>query len=778
MSTPLIGQRLSKYEIQAEIGRGGMGIVYRGYDTMLQRPVAVKVLPPTFSFDQEFVARFQREAVLAANLHHPHIVTIHDVGEQAGNHYIVMELLEGETLDHWLHRYGAMTPPQAGQLLQQLASALDYAHGRGIVHRDIKPSNIMLSPDGQVKLMDFGLVRAGEGSQLTRSGVVLGTPEYMAPEQALGESVDGCADVYALGVVLYRMLTGHVPFSRSTPYAVTYAHIHEPPPPLRTLRPDLPPAVEAVVLKALAKQPAERYGRAGQLAQDFQAAAQFGAYPAAGAGVAAAAAMRPPADQRAAPVAGGAQAKRTPPARTPPPPPATASMRKQRSLLPLFMALVVALLAVVIGAFWLLNRRDGEQPAVTAGQPAVELPAETLAAPPTPSPSPSPVEELAPTLAPEVVVSAEQPEPTQPPTSEAVPPTSTPLPQPTATQPPTREPATTVAPTNTSAPTATQPVAVVGGQALNVRSGPGTDYPVVGQLSRGARAEISGRNADSSWWQVVLASGAEGWVLASLVTVEGAVDQIAVAAVPTRPPTPTPPPTPPRPGLVFDFERDVLWKRGDQPYGTLQRSAEQVKAGAAAGKLSYDFAAVPDNYVVLMPQPAPALGNATGVVAWVHGDGSGHMLNAWVRDSGGEVRSYTFGRISHSGWAPMTAWFDDQAGWPNGHISGSDNGRLDPPSTLTALVLDAVPDGQASRGAIYIDEVTVTQEAIQQATPTPASLPPPSATTSSATLTRPPSAAQLAGLSGWLSVGAVFGLALAVDRRRRPAGCWRRWRRR
>lgn len=762
MSASLVGQRLGKYEIQAEIGRGGMGIVYRGYDTMLQRPVAVKVLPPTFAFDPEFVARFQREAVLAANLHHPNIVTIHDVGEQAGNHYIVMELLEGETLDQWLRHNGAMAPAQASRLLQQVAAALDYAHSRGVVHRDIKPSNIMVSPDGQVKLMDFGLVRAGEGTQLTRSGVVLGTPEYMAPEQALAEHVDGRADIYALGVVLYRMLTGHVPFSRSTPYAVTYAHIHEPPPPLRTLRPDLPPAVEAVVLKALAKQPRDRYARAGQLAQDFEAALRPGAQPVAPLPIV------PTADQRTVPLAGREQAKRTPPGRTPPP--AAGPARGQRSLLPIFMTVVVVLLAAVIGAFVLLSRPGFEQAApAVAPQPVAELPTDTPAAPAAataeqPTPSPAAAQEASPT--PEAVAVADQSSPT--PTPNVVPPTDTPLPPPTPTASPTPKPPTaTPAPTDTPAPT--QPMAVAANQGLNVRGGPGTDYPIVGKLARGDRAEISGRNADGSWWQVVLADKTQGWVLASLVAVEGPVDQVAVAAAPTRPPTPTASPAPARPGLVFDFERDLTWKRGDQPYGTLQRSTEQVKAGASAGKLSYDFPAVADNFVVLMPQPAPALGNATGLVAWVYGDGSGHFLNTWVRDSGGEVRAYTFGRVTHSGWAQMTAWFDDQAGWPSGHISGSDNGRLDPPSTLAALVLDGVPDGQASRGAIYIDEVFTTQAAIAQPTPTPAApqTPPPSVSTSSARLSEPPSAAQMAGVSLWLGLGAAMALALTPDLRRR-----------
>ena len=269
----LIGQRLGgKYEIQAEIGRGGMGIVYRGFDIMLQRAVAVKVLPREFTYDPQFVQRFRQEAIMAAGLHHPGIVTIHDVGEQEGVHYIVMQLLEGVTLDAWVGSHGPMPLPQTNHIVRQVAEALDYAHGRGIVHRDIKPSNIMVDHTGQATVMDFGLVRAGEGTGLTRSGTVVGTPEYMAPEQALGQPVDGRTDIYSLGVVIYKMLSGHVPFTRSTSMAIAYAHVHEPPPLLRELRPDLPKPVEAVVLKALAKRPEERYQQAGHLADHFTVA--------------------------------------------------------------------------------------------------------------------------------------------------------------------------------------------------------------------------------------------------------------------------------------------------------------------------------------------------------------------------------------------------------------------------------------------------------------------------------------------------------------------------
>jgi serine/threonine protein kinase len=262
-----------KYEIQAEIGRGGMGIVYRGYDVMLRRLVAVKVLPLEYTFDQQFVDRFRQEAITSAGLHHPGIVTIYDVGQQAPWHYIVMQLLGGMTLDQWLLRTGPLPIPKIVQIVQQLGAALDYAHRAAVVHRDIKPSNIMIGPDGHATLMDFGLVHAGEGSRLTRSGVVLGTPEYMAPEQVLGEPVDGRTDLYSLGVVIYRMLVGQTPFVRSTSLATAHAQVYDPPPSLRILRSDLPKSIEAVVLKALAKRPDDRYQLGAKLSADLDLAA-------------------------------------------------------------------------------------------------------------------------------------------------------------------------------------------------------------------------------------------------------------------------------------------------------------------------------------------------------------------------------------------------------------------------------------------------------------------------------------------------------------------------
>lgn len=230
-----------------------------------------------------------------------------------------------------------------------------------------------------------------------------------------------------------------------------------------------------------------------------------------------------------------------------------------------------------------------------------------------------------------------------------------------------------------------------------------------------------------------------------------------------------------RPGLVLDFEQNLAWRRGDQPYGQLDRSSEQVRAGSYAGKLRYDFPAVGDNYVVFLARPPIAIsGQPTGITAWVYGNGSGHFLNLWAQDAAGEVRSYTFGQIRHQGWQQMTAWFDEQQGWPNGHISGPDNGRLDFPAKFYAFVLDGVPDGQGSSGTIYLDEMLVTTQPIQRVPP-PAPAPPsqPQTTTRSSLLPGIPSALQTARTGGLLSFGFLLGLALVIDE---PARIVRRWR--
>ena len=259
MNGSLSGTRLGKYEIQAEIGRGGMGAVYKGYDPTLGRYVAVKVLAPHLVWEQEFVERFLREARAAARLKHTNVVTIHDVGQEAGWYYFVMEYLEGPTLTTIIQERGALPPDEVLSILRLLADALDYAHSRGLVHRDVKPGNVIVDPAGQATLTDFGIARAARETRLTATGAIIGTPEYMSPEQAKGLAVDARSDQYSLAVVAYEVLSGKVPFEAESTLALLHKIVYDPLPPIREIQPDLPAGVEAVLKKALGKDPGDRY---------------------------------------------------------------------------------------------------------------------------------------------------------------------------------------------------------------------------------------------------------------------------------------------------------------------------------------------------------------------------------------------------------------------------------------------------------------------------------------------------------------------------------------
>jgi serine/threonine protein kinase len=253
------------YELEAEIGRGGMAVVYRARDLRLKRLVAIKVLPPDLAFREEVRTRFLREAQTAAQLNHPNIVPIFSVDERAGVVYFVMALVEGESLGGRLARERRPPVNDVTRTLREVADALGYAHARGIVHRDIKPDNILLdAATGRAMVTDFGIARAAEGdSRLTVTGIAVGTPTYMSPEQALGErDVDGRSDQYSLAVVAYQMLTGQPPFAATNTPAMLLKHISEPPAPLSELRPDLPPGLIIAVERGLAKKPADRWPNA------------------------------------------------------------------------------------------------------------------------------------------------------------------------------------------------------------------------------------------------------------------------------------------------------------------------------------------------------------------------------------------------------------------------------------------------------------------------------------------------------------------------------------
>lgn len=265
MTPELIGQTLGKYRIEKEIGRGGMATVYRAHQPGLNRSVAVKVLPPHYAAELGFIDRFQREAEAIARLEHPHILPVYDSGQEGDYAYLVMRYIEGSrTLADAMSQ--PMSFDQVVKYLEQVATALDYAHRRNIIHRDVKPTNILLDSDDWVFLADFGLARVMEATatHLSQTGFgSSGTPAYMSPEQGRGDKVDTTTDVYALGVIAYRMLTGAIPHLAESSQAIIYKRSTKPPPPLREARPDIPPEVEAVIQTALATEPSNRYPSAG-----------------------------------------------------------------------------------------------------------------------------------------------------------------------------------------------------------------------------------------------------------------------------------------------------------------------------------------------------------------------------------------------------------------------------------------------------------------------------------------------------------------------------------
>jgi serine/threonine protein kinase len=438
MSFNLIGQTLGKYRILEEIGRGGMGAVYKAHDTILDRLVAIKILAPHLTWDQEFVQRFLHEARAAARLKHPNIVTIHDVGQIQGHHFIAMEYLEGHALDEIIRRGGPLSPPRVARLVRQVADALDYAHGRGLIHRDVKPGNVIVSPQDHATLTDFGVARSLEGTRLTQSGAIVGTPVYMAPELVKKQPVGPATDVYALGVLAYEMLSGRPPFEGETPYLL-YAHVYEEPRPLPQVNPKVSPAVGAVVQKALAKEPSQRYGSAGAFAKALGQAV----------------------GSRETEVV-----RKPPPPRPPSPPTARAG---QVPLWPLFGALaavlIVVLLIFTIREIITNPEMEAEATAQTATAQAAEettqtalaqaeatqtvaamlTPTETLT--PTPMPTETPTT-LRPTEAPTATPTGTlTPMPTDMPT-----PTPTDTPTPTVTETPTPTPTETPIPTPTHTP--------------------------------------------------------------------------------------------------------------------------------------------------------------------------------------------------------------------------------------------------------------------------------------------------------------------------------------
>ena len=262
-----------RYAVIERVGVGGMAEVYRARDELLGRDVAVKVLNERLSTDRSFVERFRREAQAAANLSHPNIVSLYDYGSDDSDYYIVMEFIDGRGLDEIIRAEGPLLPERAGEIAADVARALERAHAQGLVHRDVKPNNIMITSYGQTKVTDFGIVRALGGDSeatMTQTGMVIGTAAYLSPEQAQGAPVDARSDVYSLGCVLYESLTGQPPFSGDTPLSIAYKHVREHAEPPSSLNPDVPEALDAITMKALAKNPENRYSSAKEMREDLE----------------------------------------------------------------------------------------------------------------------------------------------------------------------------------------------------------------------------------------------------------------------------------------------------------------------------------------------------------------------------------------------------------------------------------------------------------------------------------------------------------------------------
>ena len=364
-------QQISSYRLESELARGGMGIVYRGVHTVFEEVVAIKAIFPELTLNPELRARFVNEAKIQRRLQHPNIVQIREFLIDQERFYIVMELIEGETLAQQLKRLGApLVAEEALEIFRQALQGLAFAHAQGVIHRDMKPSNIMLTREGAAKLTDFGIARAVGVAGLTRTGTVLGTPAYMAPEQVKGHQVDKRSDIYSLGVTLYEMMTGRVPFENpvdsDSDYHVMRAHIEEPPLPPSRLVATVPSFIEAAILKAMAKQPEGRFASC----EEFEAALVSQAQPA----TIEITPARPPsiAPERALP-----EQSALPTEVAPQPTPA-----KIKPKADYWRAALVLAAALAVGGYWLYRVQSGP-PRTETPSPAGELPG-TKQSPPAP----------------------------------------------------------------------------------------------------------------------------------------------------------------------------------------------------------------------------------------------------------------------------------------------------------------------------------------------------------------------------------------------------------
>lgn len=498
----LTGKQFGPYQIVERLGEGGMSVVYKAYQPSTDRYVAIKILPPYYAFDPVFAGRFEQEARTLAKLNHAHILPLFDYGKADDYAYIVMPFVETGTLAT-LMKKAPLPLEQIRHIISQVGSALNYAHANGLVHRDVKPENVMIDEGGNCRLTDFGVAKIVEAPQrLTRDGTSVGTPAYMSPEQIRGKEIDGRSDIYSLGVMLYEMVTGRPPFEATTTIEIMIKHMREPLPPPRTIKPDLPEALEQVIIKALAKEPAERYTTAAEMVQALRAA------------------IPETSPSKLVPTNPFIERGALTPAEPPAKPKPTEQAQPKSSSLPIYLLLgcaaLIGLFACLAGVglifYW------GGNTVVAEVTPS-----------PTPKPSPTPTE-LPPT-------------PTDTPTPEN---TTTPtpsLPSPTPTDTPAAQANLPIPlPTSTASATATPTPAPLLGRvnqdAVNLRSGPGTSYERLGRLGIGTELTLLRRTAAADWLEIeTLTAQQKGWISTEFVTTSANIQTLEVAQ--NLPPTPT-----------------------------------------------------------------------------------------------------------------------------------------------------------------------------------------------------------------------------------------------
>ncbi len=270
----LISALESRYQVLKEIGRGGMGIVFQAHDKQLNEQVALKIISPMLSSDPEALERLKREVSSARRISHPNIIRIYDIGESSGLHFVSMEFFPGQNLKEYIRSNGALSLIQGSQIVLQICEGLEAAHGQRIIHRDLKSQNVLIGPTGNIKIIDFGLARSIYMEGMTATGLILGTPEYMAPEQVSGKKVDERADIYSLGIILYEIFTGRLPFRGESAISVGFQQVKDDPVLPRELNPQVPEELQRIILKALQKEPHKRYPTITELRQDFEGVLQ------------------------------------------------------------------------------------------------------------------------------------------------------------------------------------------------------------------------------------------------------------------------------------------------------------------------------------------------------------------------------------------------------------------------------------------------------------------------------------------------------------------------